>query len=67
MLLLQAMAQKHVSADKAAVIYAMEPVFAALFGWIWLGEVLTERAALGGGIVVLAVIASEIKFGKNEA
>lgn len=61
MLLLQAVAQKHVSADKAAVIYAMEPVFAALFGWLWLGEVLTERAALGGAIVVLAVIVSEMR------
>jgi len=61
MLLLQAMAQRHVSADKAAVIYAMEPVFAALFGWLWLGEVLGSRAALGGAMVVVAVIVSELK------
>ncbi len=61
MLLLQAMAQRHVSADKAAVVYAMEPVFAALFGWLWLGEVLSARAALGGAMVVVAVILSELK------
>jgi drug/metabolite transporter (DMT)-like permease len=48
-----------VTADKAAVIYAMEPVFAALFAWVWLSEVLTLRMALGGAMVVGAVLLSE--------
>ena len=61
MLLLQAMAQRHVPADKAAVIYALEPVFAVLFGWVWLDEVLSGRAALGGAMVVVAVLVSELK------
>jgi len=66
MLLLQAMAQRHVSADKAAVVYAMEPVFAALFAWAWLSEVLTVRAALGGAMVVVAVLLSELKPSTGE-
>jgi drug/metabolite transporter (DMT)-like permease len=61
MLFIQAIAQRHVSADKAAVIYAMEPVFAALFAWWWLAEGLTFKAALGGAIVVFAVVLSELK------
>ncbi len=61
MLLLQAMAQRQVPADKASVIYAMEPVFAALFAWLWLNEVLSSRAALGGALVVVAVLLSELK------
>lgn len=61
MLFLQARAQRHVSADKAALIYAMEPVFAALFAWVGLSEGLTPRAALGGAIVVFAVVFSEWK------
>ena len=61
MLFIQAIAQRHVSADKAAVIYAMEPVFAALFAWWWLAEGLTFKAALGGAIVVFAVVLSEWK------
>lgn len=61
MLFIQAIAQRHVSADKAAVIYAMEPVFAALFAWWWLSELLTLKAAVGGAIVVLAVLLSEWK------
>ncbi len=61
MLFLQARAQRQVTADKAAVIYAMEPVFAALFAWGWLSEGLTARAALGGAVVVFAVVFSEWK------
>jgi drug/metabolite transporter (DMT)-like permease len=61
MLFLQAMAQRHVPADKAALVYAMEPVFAALFAWLWLSESLTWLAALGALLVVSAVVASEWK------
>ena len=61
MLFLQARAQRHVSADKAALIYAMEPVFAALFAWLWLSEGLTLRAALGAAVVVFAIVFSEWK------
>ena len=61
MLFLQAIAQRHVSADKAALVYAMEPVFAALFAWLWLNEVLTLQASIGAAMVVLAVIMSEYR------
>lgn len=61
MLFLQAMAQRHVSADKAALVYAMEPVFAALFAWMWLAEGLTWKAAIGGAMVVIAVVLSELR------
>ncbi|MDE2196858.1 MAG: DMT family transporter [Gammaproteobacteria bacterium] len=62
MLFLQAVGQRHVSAEKAAVIYAMEPVFAALFGWLWLHETLGVRGFVGGAMVVLAVILGEWRF-----
>jgi drug/metabolite transporter (DMT)-like permease len=61
MLFMQAMAQQYVAADKAALVYAMEPVFAALFAWLWLGEGLTILAAIGATLVVIAVLASEWK------
>jgi drug/metabolite transporter (DMT)-like permease len=67
MLFLQAQAQRHVSADKAALIYAMEPVFAALFAWIGLSESLSLRAALGAALVVLAVLYGEWKSGSSSA
>jgi drug/metabolite transporter (DMT)-like permease len=61
MLFLQALAQRHVSAEKAALIYAMEPVFAAMFAWVWLHEGLSLRAAVGAAVVVFAVVFSEWK------
>lgn len=61
MLFLQAQAQRHVSADKAAHIYAMEPVFAALFAWMWLSEGLSLRSAAGAAVVVFAVVWSDWK------
>lgn len=60
MLFLQAFAQRKVSADKAAIIYAMEPVFAAAFGWLWLGETLGMRGAFGGALVIGAIVFSEL-------
>lgn len=59
MLFLQALAQRHVTADKAALVYAMEPVFAAAFAWLWLNEVLTTQASIGAALVVVAVVMSE--------
>jgi drug/metabolite transporter (DMT)-like permease len=59
MLFIQAVAQQHVAAEKAALVYAMEPVFAALFAWFWLGEALSLMAASGAALVVIAVVSSE--------
>ena len=59
MLFLQAIAQRHVSAEKAALVYAMEPIFAAMFAWLWLNELLTLQASVGAAMVVLAVVMSE--------
>lgn len=61
MLFLQAVGQRSVSADKAAVIYAMEPVFAAMFGWLWLNELLGWRGVVGGALVIGAIILSELR------
>jgi drug/metabolite transporter (DMT)-like permease len=65
MLFLQALAQRHVSADKAALVYAMEPVFAALCAWLWLSESLTLTAAVGATMVVAAVVLSEWKSARS--
>jgi drug/metabolite transporter (DMT)-like permease len=59
MLFLQALGQSAIGADKAAIIYAMEPVFAALFGWLWLDEALGWRGVAGGAVVIGALILSE--------
>jgi drug/metabolite transporter (DMT)-like permease len=61
-----AWAESRASATKTAVILAMEPVFAAIFGWALLGEMLTPFQ-LGGALLVLAgiVVVSTVDRGKR--
>jgi drug/metabolite transporter (DMT)-like permease len=59
MLFIQAIAQRHVKAEQAALVFAMEPVFAALFAWWWLAETMAWTAILGALLVLCAVVWSE--------
>lgn len=54
-------AQKSVSPTRATIIYAGEPVWAAAIGRI-AGERLPVTALIGGALVVLGILASELKL-----
>lgn len=58
-LVIQAIAQKHVSAIKTAIIFCLEPVFAALFAWTIGGEALTMPQAIGGSLIFAAMLIAE--------
>lgn len=58
---LQTYAQRVVPAYLAALLFALEPVFAALFAFLLLGETLGVVGWLGGGVVLLAMVASEMR------
>lgn len=51
-------AQKSIPPARAAIIYAAEPVWGGLFGWL-LGEQLGLNALCGAALIVTAVILSE--------
>jgi drug/metabolite transporter (DMT)-like permease len=53
-------AQRHTTAVRAALIYALEPVSAALFSWLVIDEQLGLAGWLGGGLVVVGVLAGEL-------
>uniref|UniRef100_A0A6U3BKJ9 EamA domain-containing protein n=1 Tax=Entomoneis paludosa TaxID=265537 RepID=A0A6U3BKJ9_9STRA len=53
---LQQQGQKHVTAAEANVLLSMEPVFAAVFAFVLLGEVTTWTETLGGGLILLAAL-----------
>ncbi len=55
-LLVQSWAQRSVSANRAAVIFALEPVFAALFAVAFGGESLGTRQLAGGALIVLGML-----------
>lgn len=55
-------AQKYISAERVAVIYLFEPIFGALAAFFILDENLSWRLVLGGGLIFLATIISEVNF-----
>ena len=57
---LQTFAQKAVPAFQAAVLYSLEPVFAVVFSYFWLAEVLNLRGWIGAGLVLAAMVLSQI-------
>lgn len=55
----QAIAQTQLGPAEAAVLFCIEPVTAALLSVFWLKEPMTPQQALGGALIVLAMIVSE--------
>lgn len=51
--------QKFTTAAQIAVIFSMEPVFAALIAWIILGESLTLTATLGGILIFASMLIAD--------
>lgn len=55
----QAIAQTQLGPAEAAVLFCIEPVTAALLSVFWLKEPMNMRQALGGALIVVAMIVSE--------
>ena len=58
-LVLQTWAQAHLAPTRAAIVLTMEPVFAALFAVSLGGEAISIRTAIGGSLVVAAMLLVE--------
>lgn len=55
---LQSKAQKDISAERASVIYAMDPVYGAIFANVLLGETLGGVGLVGAFLIVVAAAAN---------
>lgn len=53
-------AQRHTTAVRAALIYALEPPAAAVFSHLVTGETLAPAGLVGGALIVLGVVAGEV-------
>lgn len=58
--IVQNVAQQYTTATRTALIYAMEPVFAAVCGFILLGEVLGLAGIGGAGLILAGTLISEL-------
>jgi drug/metabolite transporter (DMT)-like permease len=56
----QTLAQRFTTPTHTALIFAMEPVWAGLFSFWLIGEVLGPRALIGGGLIVAGMLAAEL-------
>jgi drug/metabolite transporter (DMT)-like permease len=66
----QTWAQQYTSPTRAAVIFTMEPVFAAIFAFWWGGEVLGSRGYIGAALILTGIILSEFRakeWGQEES
>ena len=59
---LQTLAFREVTASDASIILSSEPVWAALFALGFLGEGITSTDVLGGGLIISACLANELKL-----
>ncbi|MFA7567425.1 MAG: DMT family transporter [Alkalispirochaeta sp.] len=57
---LQVIAQRKAEPSHAAIILSLEGSFAALGGWILLGEVLSLRALLGCALLLIGMLLSQL-------
>lgn len=57
---LQVVAQKNAHPAHAAIILSLEAVFAALGGWLILGELLSGRGMVGCGLMLTGMLLSQL-------
>mmetsp|Transcript_17858 Transcript_17858/g.23529 ORF Transcript_17858/g.23529 Transcript_17858/m.23529 type:complete len:440 (-) Transcript_17858:288-1607(-) len=58
--LAQTIGQKKVPAEKAAIIYAADPVYGAFFAWLLLGETLSLQGWIGAILILGAAVYSNV-------
>jgi len=56
----QMVGQRHVSPIRAALLLSLEPGFAAIFSWRLGGEAMTLNIEAGGGLILAAILLSEL-------
>jgi drug/metabolite transporter (DMT)-like permease len=56
----QTLVQQHLPAVRTAMIFTLEPVFAAVFGYLLAGDRLTGLQMVGAALMVAAAMASEV-------
>ncbi len=63
----QTWAQQYTSPTHAAVLFSLEPVFAAAFSYFMVGERLGGRGLLGAGLILAGVLVTELAGNSSPA
>lgn len=62
--IIQNVAQRFTSSTHTALIYTGEPVFAAMFGYIFFRELLNAKGTVGAILILTGMLVAEIDFEK---
>ncbi len=65
-ILIQTLAQEHLSSIRVALIISLEPLFAALTAFVFLNEQLPAAAGVGAAMILAGIILAEIKTMKEK-
>lgn len=60
----QTVAQKYSTPTHTGLIFSLEPVFSAIFAFIFAGEILSARGYLGASIIILGILIAKIDYRK---
>jgi len=64
---IQTFAQQNISAERASIIYAMDPVYGAFFANLILGETLGTQGMIGAGLITFAAATNAfLDLGKKD-
>ncbi|MFL5659917.1 MAG: DMT family transporter [Ktedonobacteraceae bacterium] len=66
-LLMMNWVQQFISSTRASLLYSLEPMWAALFGYFLAGEVLSIPAWFGCGCILLGMIIGVLRFSHRKA
>lgn len=61
----QPVAQRYTTTERTGTLYALEPVFSAFFGFIFLGEILEPAGYIGAALVFSSVLISGMGDRRN--
>lgn len=59
-ILVQGRVQHRIPSTQVALLFATQPLFAALAGWTWLGDTLTALQLGGGALIVTGVVVTSL-------
>lgn len=63
--IIQIVAQKYTSPTRTGLIFSLEPVFAAIFGFLFAHEIISVNGYIGAFLVFLSVLISTVKTTKS--
>lgn len=58
----QTIAQKYTTPTRTGLIFSLEPVFAALFAFIFVSEVLSAKGYFGAALILIGIFATKLDF-----